>query len=84
MDDSAIMSNEVIEETKTVPIDFNEEEVACKTKNFCNLLAFSLITIALWIAVSIYCYLIEYRKKEKHLLPFYVTYNKLKVINSNI
>ena len=64
MDDFVIMSNEVIEETKTVPIDFNDEKVACKTKNFCNLLAFSLITIALWIAVSIY--LIEYRKKEKY------------------
>ena len=84
MDDFVIMSNEVIEETKTVPIDFNDEKVACKTKNFCNLLAFSVITIALWIAVSIYCYLIEYRKKEKYLLPFYVTNNKLKVINSNI
>ena len=83
MDDSAIMSNEVIEETKTVPIDFNEEEVACKTKNFCNLLAFSLITIALWIAVSIYCYLIEYRKKEKHLVPFYVTNSKLKKVFYN-
>ena len=66
MDDFVIMSNEVIEETKTVPIDFDDEKVACKTKNFCNLLAFSLITIALWIAVSIYCYLIEYRKKEKY------------------
>ena len=35
---------------------------------------FLLITIALLIAVSIYCYLIKYRAKQKHLflhsLPF--------------
>ena len=33
MVDSVIMRDEVIEETKTVLIDFNEEKVACKTKN---------------------------------------------------
>ena len=27
---------------------------------------FLLITIALWIAVSIYCYLIKYQAKQKH------------------
>ena len=26
------------------------------------------------IAVSIYCYLTKYKAKQKHLLPFYVTY----------
>ena len=31
------------------------------------LLAFLLITIALLIAVSIYCYLIKYQVKQKHL-----------------
>ena len=30
------------------------------------------------IAVSIYYYLIKYKAKQKHLLPFYVTKNKLK------
>ena len=32
------------------------------------------------IAVSIYCYLIRYRAKQKHLLPFQFTNNKLKEI----
>ena len=64
MVDSVIMRDEVIEETKTVLIDFNEEKVACKTKKFCILLAFSLITIALWIAVIIYCYLVKHRRKK--------------------
>ena len=42
------------------------------------LIAFLLITIALLIAVSIYCYLIKYKGKQKYLLPFYVTNNELK------
>ena len=42
----------------------------CKRHNFYILLAFLLITIALLIAVSIYCYLIKYRAKQKHLFPF--------------
>ena len=57
-----------------------EQKVACKTQNFYILLAFSLVTIALLIAVSIYRYLIKYRAKQKHLLPFHVTNNKLKEI----
>ena len=40
-------------------------------------IAILLITIALLIAVSIYCYLIKHPGKEKHLLPFYVTNDKL-------
>ena len=47
-------------------------------KSFYILLPFLLITIALLIAVSIYCYLIKYKAKQKHLLPLYVTNNKLK------
>ena len=34
--------------------NFNEKKVTCKTQNFCILLAFLLITIALLKAVSIY------------------------------
>ena len=30
------------------------------------------------IAISIYCYLIKYKAKQKHLLPFYVGNNELK------
>ena len=49
-------------------------------QNFNILLAFLLITIALLIAVSIYCYLIKYQAKQKHLLSFNVTNNELKEI----
>ena len=41
---------------------------------------YKLITIALLIAVSVYCHLIEYRAKQKHLLPFHVTNNGLSYI----
>ena len=44
------------------------------------LLAFLLFTIALLIAVRIYCCLIKYKEKQKHLLPFYITNNKLKEV----
>ena len=62
MDDSAIICDEVIksydEEIKTIPTNFNEKNITCKTQNFYILLAFLLITITLLIAVSIYCYLV--------------------------
>ena len=62
MDDSAITCDEVIEsndeETKTIPINFNEKNITCKAQNFYVSLAFFLITIAILIAVSIYCCLI--------------------------
>ena len=48
------------EETKTISTKFNEKKSTCKTQNFYILLVFLLITIALLIAVSIYCYLIKY------------------------
>ena len=64
MDDSMITCDEVIksydEKIKTIPTNFNEKKVTCKTQSFYILLAFLLITIALLIAVSIYCYLIKY------------------------
>ena len=44
------------------------------------LLALLLITVALLIVVSIYCYLIKYNSKQKHLLPFYTINNELKEI----
>ena len=77
MDNSAIICDEAVQsyEEKT---NFNEKNATCKTQNFCILLAFLLITITLLIAVSIYCYLIKYRAKQKHLLPFHFTNNKLK------
>ena len=64
MDDSVITCDEIIEsynkERKTVPTNFNKKNVTCKIQNLFILLAFLLITIALFIAVSIYCYLIKY------------------------
>ena len=51
----------VIEET--VSTDLNQNKANCKTQNFYISLALLLITIALLIAVSIYCYLIKYRGK---------------------
>ena len=77
MDDSVIMCDEVIDsydkETKTIPKDFNEKKAICKTQNFYVLLAFLLITIALLTAAGIYCYLIKYQAKQKHLFSFHDT-----------
>ena len=81
MDNSAIMCDEIMEsfdqETKTIPTNFNEMEATCKTQNFYILL---ITTIALLIAVSIYCYSIKYQAKQKHLLPFHNTNNELKEV----
>ena len=87
MDDSAIICDEVIDadadtvaksnndERKTIPTNFNEKKETCKAQNFHILIAFLLITIVLLITVSIYCFLIKYRAKQKHLLPFHFTNN---------
>ena len=83
MDDSAIMCDHVIEaydeETKTIPTNFNEKKATCKIQSFYVSVVFLLITIALLIAVSIYCYLIKYWAIQKHLLPFHFTNNKLNI-----
>ena len=61
IDDLVIRCDEIVEETKTAPTNFNEKKKGtCKTQNFYISLAFVLITIALLIAVSIYCYLIKH------------------------
>ena len=77
IDDSVITWNEIIEETKTIRTNFNEKNATCEIENIYILLAFLLITIALLIAVSIYCYPIKYWAKQKQLLPFHATRNKL-------
>ena len=33
IDDSVLTCDEIIEETKTIPINFNEKNITCKTKN---------------------------------------------------
>ena len=60
--------------TKTTPT----KAISTKSTstNFYVLLIFLLITIALFIAVSIY--LIKYKAKQKHLLPYYIINDKLK------
>ena len=73
-----ITCNEIIKEetkTKTVTTNFIGKNAISETNNFCILLAFLLITVTLLIAVSIYCYLIKYITKQRHLLPFHVTRN---------
>ena len=54
IDDSVITCHEIIGTTKTVTTNFNGKKVIHKTKQFYVLLAFSLITIALLIAISIF------------------------------
>ena len=90
IDDSVITCNDVIEsydeETKTTPTSFNEKKETCKMQNFYILLAFLLITIALLklfvfkLLKLFVCYLIKYKAKQKHLLPFHVANNELKEI----
>ena len=72
MDDSVIICHAIIDVKET---NLNEKHITCKTQSFYILLAFLLITIALSIAVSIYCYLIKYWRK--HLLAFHNRDNKL-------
>ena len=93
MDDLTIMCDKIIDayaeaksndeaksNIKETQLNFNEKKATCKTQNFFILLAFLLITIALLIAVVIYCYLIKYCVNQNHLLPFYGTNNELKQV----
>ena len=52
------------------------KNVTSKAINFYILLVFILTTIALLIVVSIYCYVIKYQAKQKHLLAFHDTKSK--------
>ena len=69
------MCDEIIETTKTIPINSNDIKVTRKTKQFYILLVLLLVTKALLIIVSIYCYLTTYRAKQKHLLLYHITNN---------
>ena len=80
MNDSAIICDEVKESYDEGTNFDKKKKVICKTQNFYNLPAFVLITLALLTAIGIYCYLIKYGAKQKHLLPFHFTNNKLKEI----
>ena len=72
------MCDEIIEETKTISTCFNNKKVNYETKKFYILLALLLITIAVLIAVSTCCYLINYQAKQKHLFSYHVSNNKLR------
>ena len=77
IDDSVITYDEIIEETKTIPTNFNETNITSTIQNFCILLVFLSFTISLLI-VSIYCCLIKYWAKQKYLSLFQNTNNELK------
>ena len=72
-----ITCDEIIDavETKRVTKNFKEKDAICKTKKF-------YISLALLIAVSIYCYLIK--NWATYLLPYCNTNNKLKKLRINI
>ena len=71
-----VACDEIIKETKT---DSKKTVTTNSTSTtFYILLVFLLITLALLIAVSIYCYLIEYQAKQKLLSPCHYTIKKLK------
>ena len=79
MDDSAVVCDEFLqsynEEKK-----FNKKKATCKMKDFYILPVFLLIIITLLIAVSIHCYLIKYREKQKHLLTIHDTKYQLREV----
>ena len=78
INDSVTTCNEIIDRKKKKPLQkiLIKKSAICKAKFFYILFAFLSITIALLIAVCIYCYLIKYRSKQEHLLTFYVANNK--------
>ena len=78
INDSLITCNEIIEEIIQLFKQILIKKVDFQSQNLYSLLAFLLIIIALLIAVSIYCYLIIYLTKQKHLLLLHVSNNELK------
>ena len=60
IDDSVITCDEIIEDTKSIPTNFNEKTIICEAKNLYILLTFLLITIALLTAVGISLCIVKY------------------------
>ena len=82
--DSEIICDEIIDTTKTIPTKSTSTKYVlrkCTSTNFNILLALLLITIALLIAFSIYCYLIKNQAKQKPLLCYQYTISKLSIKN---
>ena len=71
MDDSMIMCYEVIksydEKIKTIPTNFNEKKVTCKTQNFYILLVFLLITITFVTILQSLYWICDNQKRPKNL-----------------
>ena len=75
---SVISCDEIMEETKRTLTETVPTKTILLKSSFYILLAFLLTTIALMITVSIF--LIKQRAKQKYLLPYDITNNKLKEI----
>ena len=79
MDDSAIICDEVID---TV-VELNGQTIFFKKKATVkikiSIFAFFLIAIALLTAVSIYCYLVNFQRKRKHLLLSHFISSKIEI-----
>ena len=75
------MCDDIIDTTKDF---FNEKKLTWKTKKFYNLLNFLSIIAASLMAVSIYCYLIKYRAKQNHFLPYHNDSKIKEIDNKNI
>ena len=73
---SVIVCDKIIKTTKTFPTKSTSTYIYI-------LLTFLLITIALLIAVNIYCYLKKYWAKQKHLLQYHNISKKWKCIDIN-
>ena len=80
-----VVCDEIINVKET---NFNDKNIICKTQSYI-LLTFLLFTIILLITFSIYCYLLKYQAKQKHLILFHDSklkinqywYYKLKMTN---
>ena len=79
MDDSEIIESHS-GETKTTLTNFNEKKATCKMQKFLYFTYILLFTIALLIAVSIYCYVIKYWGKQKLLSIFHNKNNELREV----
>ena len=85
IDDSVIASGEIINVDADAKSHYKAiktilKNMKCETKSFYFVLVFWLITIGLLRTVSVYCYLIKYKAKQKHLLHLYVTNSELKEV----
>ena len=82
MDDSAMMCDEIIE-LDNEETNFNEKTAAYKAQKLYILLALLLTTVALMIAASIQCYLIEQNKNIYYHFTTQIT-NQKKLCIKNI